>query len=56
MQVFHVINIKSRQTEFKCVVVVVVQLSESVSQHPLPVSEGTQVERLNAALNTVHSC
>lgn len=55
MQVFHVINIKSRQTEFKCVVVVV-QLSESVSQHPLPVSEGTQVERLNAALNTVHSC
>lgn len=53
MQLIYVINIKGGWTEVKCVVVVV-QLNERVSLHPLPVSEGTQVGHFNAALNTVH--
>lgn len=52
MQLIYVINTKGGWTELKCVVVV--QLNERVSLHPLPVSEGTQVEHFSAALNTVH--
>lgn len=54
MQLFYVINIKGGWTKLKRVVVVA-QLNESVSQHPLPVSEGTQVEHLNAALKTLYT-
>lgn len=54
MQLFHVRNIKGGRTQFKCVVIL--QLNQSVSQHPLPTSDATQVAHLHSALNTVHWC